>query len=98
MFGRKLLSSARLLIGRSFSASAPCSKNMVLVDGVRTPFLMSNKNAMMGDTIVVPVNQPKQCCICMDETKTIVPHPCKICSENSWTVCKDCSQKLDMAI
>jgi acetyl-CoA acyltransferase len=42
MFGRKLLSSARLLIGRSFSASAPCNKNMVLVDGVRTPFLMSS--------------------------------------------------------
>ena len=42
MFGKKLLSSARLLIGRSFSASAPCSKNMVLVDGVRTPFLMSS--------------------------------------------------------
>merc|ERR1712088_928523 len=42
MFGRKLLSSARLLIGRSFSVSAPCSKNMVLVDGVRTPFLMSS--------------------------------------------------------
>ena len=56
---------------------------------------MPNKNAMMGHTILAPVNQPKQCCICMDETKIIVPHPCKICSENSWTVCKDCSQKLD---
>ena len=31
----------------------------------------------------------------MDEIKIGVPHPCKICSENSWTVCKDCSQKLD---
>merc|ERR1712088_1056387 len=42
MFGRKLLSSARLLTGRTFTTSTQLNKNMVLVDGVRTPFLMSS--------------------------------------------------------
>lgn len=48
----------------------------------------------MCDITIIPVKQTKQCCICMDETKTIVPHPCNTCSENSWFVCDECSQKL----
>ena len=39
MLGIIFLSSTKSLIGRTITTSAPCSKNMVLVDGVRTPFL-----------------------------------------------------------
>ena len=41
MFGRKFLSTAQT-IGRTFTTSVQCKKNMVLVDGVRTPFLTSS--------------------------------------------------------
>jgi len=49
----------------------------------------------MGETIVIPVKQAELCCVCMDENKTIVPHPCRTCSENSWIVCNECSEKLE---
>ena len=48
----------------------------------------------MGETAIIPVSQVEICCVCMDENKTIVPHPCKTCSENSWIICNECSQKL----
>ena len=44
--------SPAVLASRSFSTSRPDQKNMVLVDGVRTPFLMSGtdyKNLMPHD-------------------------------------------------
>lgn len=44
MFGRKFLSLSKNVIGRTLTTSAPCNKNMVLVDGVRTPFLTSSSD------------------------------------------------------
>ena len=42
MIVQKILSSSRGIVGKTFATSTQCTKNMVLVDGVRTPFLMSS--------------------------------------------------------
>merc|ERR1719266_1867163 len=42
MFARKIFNSARGIAGKTFATSTQCQKNMVLVEGVRTPFLTSS--------------------------------------------------------
>ncbi len=48
----------------------------------------------MAESKTIATTPIEICCVCMDESKTIIPHPCKTCSENSWIVCNECSKKL----